>query len=74
MIECQAAYVLRQLARLDGEQLDWIDVRAEAMADYNKAIQRDANAVRVWAEPCNNYFRDPVSGRVRVMVTPGMGA
>ena len=64
MIECQAAYIVRQLARLDAEQLDWLDVRPETMANYNDGIQRDANAVRVWAEPCNNYFRDPSSGRV----------
>lgn len=64
MIECQAAYIVRQLARLDEQQLDWLDVRAQAMADYNEGIQRDANAVRVWAEPCNNYFRDGASGRI----------
>ena len=64
MIECQVAYILRQLARLDEEQLDWMEVSAETMADYNAGIQRDANAVQVWAEPCNNYFRDARSGRV----------
>lgn len=64
MIECQAGYIVRQLARLDEQQLAWLDVRAPAMADYNEAIQRDANAVGVWAEPCNNYFRDATSGRV----------
>ncbi len=64
MIECQAGYIQRQLVRLDEQQLDWLDVRAQVMADYNDGIQRDANAVRVWAEPCNNYFRDPASGRV----------
>ena len=64
MLECQAGYIVRQLARLDVEQLDWLDVRVQAMADYNEGIQRDANAVSVWAEPCNNYFRDPASGRV----------
>lgn len=64
MIECQVAYILRQLARLDEEQLDWVEVRGEAMADYNAGIQRDANAIDVWAEPCNNYFRDPRTGRV----------
>jgi cyclohexanone monooxygenase len=64
MIECQAGYIVRQLTRLATEQWDWLDVRAEAMADYNEGIQRDANGVSVWAEPCNNYFRDPASGRV----------
>ncbi len=64
MIECQATYIVRQLARMDAEQLAWMDVRAEVMADYNLAVQRDANAIAVWAEPCNNYFRHPQSGRV----------
>lgn len=64
MIECQVAYILRQIARLDDERLDWMEVRAATMAAYNAGIQRDAEAVKVWSEPCNNYFRDPRSGRV----------
>jgi len=64
MIECQVAYIMRQLGRLDGENLAWMDVRPDVMATYNEAIQRDANAITVWAENCNNYFRHPVSGRV----------
>ena len=64
MIECQVAYILRQLVRMDAEQLAWMEVRVEEMADYNTAVQRDANAVAVWAEPCNNYFRHAQSGRV----------
>ena len=64
MIECQVAYIVRQLARMDAEHLAWIDVRSEVMTDYNVAIQRDANAIAVWAEPCNNYFRHAQSGRV----------
>ncbi len=64
MIECQVAYILRQLARMQDERLAWMDVRPNVMAAYNEGIQRDANAIDVWAEACNNYFRDPRSGRV----------
>ena len=64
MIECQVVYILRQISRLHEEQLATLEVRAEVMASYNAAIQADANAITVWAENCNNYFRHPASGRV----------
>ena len=59
MIECQVAYVMRQLARLDDEALDWIDVRPEVMAEYNHALQDDLDHVEVWNATCNNYYRGP---------------
>ena len=64
MIECQTAYIVRQLTRMAKENLTWIDVREDVMRMYNDGIQRDANAIAVWAENCNNYFRHPRSGRV----------
>lgn len=64
MLECQSAYIARQLARMERERLAWMEVREDAMAAYNAAIQHDADAIAVWAEPCNNYFRDARSGRV----------
>jgi len=73
MIECQTAYIVRQLRRLDDERLAWMDVRADAMHAYNTAIQEDANAISVWAEQCNNYFRHPVSGRVVTQYPRNMG-
>ena len=59
MIECQVAYVMRQLARLDRDDLAWIDVRPDVMADYNRALQDDLDHIEVWAASCNNYYRGP---------------
>ncbi len=72
MIECQAAYIVRQLERLDSEQLAFMDVRAEVMDEYNLGIQHDANGIGVWAEDCNNYFRH-ASGRVVTQYPRNMG-
>jgi cation diffusion facilitator CzcD-associated flavoprotein CzcO len=63
MIEQQVGYTMRQLARLDNEQLAWIDVRPDVMTAYNEAIQRDLDGVEVWNASCNNYYRGP-SGRI----------
>jgi len=63
MIECQVAYVLRALARLDRDGLAWIDVRPDVQVAYNEAIQDDLDAVEVWQASCNNYYRGP-SGRI----------
>ncbi len=63
MIECQVGYVLRALQRLDREGIAWIDVRADVMAEYNRAIQDDLDRVEVWQQSCNNYYRGP-DGRI----------
>ena len=63
MIECQVAYVMRQLERLEREELAWIDVRADAMATYNEGIQHDLDGVEVWNADCNGYYRGP-TGRI----------
>ena len=63
MIECQVAYIMRQLQRMELEALAWVDVRPEVMAAYNARIQEDASKVRVWWAGCANYYRAP-SGRV----------
>ena len=63
MIECQVAYAMRQLERLEREELAWIDVRADAMATYNEGIQRDLDGVEVWNADCNGYYRGP-TGRI----------
>lgn len=73
MIECQAAYIVRQIARLEREQLAWMDIRPEMMAEYNAGIQSDANNISVWSENCNNYFRHPASGRVVTQYPRNMG-
>jgi cation diffusion facilitator CzcD-associated flavoprotein CzcO len=64
MLECQADYIVQALKMLEDDQLDWIDVRPEIEARYNEALQRDLDAVGVWAAGnCHNYYRGE-SGRI----------
>jgi cation diffusion facilitator CzcD-associated flavoprotein CzcO len=63
MIESQVEYAVRQVQRLAGENLAWIDVRPEPMARYNEDVQAAIGRVAVWQADCNGYYRAP-SGRV----------
>jgi cation diffusion facilitator CzcD-associated flavoprotein CzcO len=56
MIECQAAYVLDCLRCLIDRDLLWLDIRPEAMASFNTALQ--SKLVRsVWAGGCSNWYK-----------------
>jgi cation diffusion facilitator CzcD-associated flavoprotein CzcO len=63
MHECQVGYIARHLERMDREGLRAIEVRAEVVDEYNRALQRDLDNVVVWNASCNNYYRAP-SGRI----------
>lgn len=65
MIEQQVEYIMRQLQRMDADDLAWIDVRPEVMADFNDALQDALHAVEVWQATCGNdfYYRS-ASGRM----------
>ncbi len=64
MLECQADYVVRVLEWMDGKDLAWIGVRPEVEARYNEQLQRDLDAIGVWAaDGCHNYYRG-ASGRI----------
>jgi len=63
MIEYQVDHVLRQIQRIAREDLAWIDVKPEAMADYNEAIQRELESIDMWKAGANDYYRTP-SGRI----------
>ena len=64
MIECQVAYIVRQIARMRAEGAAWIDVRPEAMQAYNDHLQAALAKVSVFHEKDGSkYYRDP-SGRV----------
>jgi cation diffusion facilitator CzcD-associated flavoprotein CzcO len=63
MLECQVAYILRQLHRMDDEHIAWMDVHAEAMDGYNAELQRQLDSVEVWQAGCHGYYRGP-SGRI----------
>jgi cation diffusion facilitator CzcD-associated flavoprotein CzcO len=63
MLECQVAYIMRQLRRMDDEGLAWIDLRADVMERYNEALQHDLDQVGVWQGGCHGYYRGP-TGRI----------
>ena len=72
-IECQVAYTLRHLRRMDDEGLAAIEVKPEVMAEYNDRLQRDLDAVEVWAAAnCHNYYRN-AAGRIVTQWPHGMG-
>jgi cyclohexanone monooxygenase len=55
--------VLRQIQRIEREDLAWIDVRPEPMAAYNAEIQRELAGFEMWQGHCTDYYRAP-SGRI----------
>ncbi len=63
MIEHQVAYMVRQLRRMDADDLAWIDVRPDVMERYNTELQHDLDGVAVWQAGCNGYYR-AASGRI----------
>jgi cation diffusion facilitator CzcD-associated flavoprotein CzcO len=74
MIEWQVDHALKLIERLVDEDLAWIDVKPEPMAEYNEQIQKDIDAVEPWhAGGCSNYYRSP-SGRVVTQWPHNMGA
>jgi cation diffusion facilitator CzcD-associated flavoprotein CzcO len=71
-IECQVAYTIRQIRRMDDEDLAWIDVKSEVMDGYNRQLQHDLDNVKIWnAGSCRNYYRAP-SGRIVTQWPHGM--
>jgi cation diffusion facilitator CzcD-associated flavoprotein CzcO len=73
MIEFQADHVLRQIQRIEREDLAWIDVKHAAMAAYNDELQRDIASIELWQAGCTDYYRAP-SGRVVTQWPRSMGA
>ncbi len=63
MIEHQVAFAIRQIQRIDAEDLAWLAVRQDATEAYNVAIQKDIDGVDVWQANCLGYYRSP-SGRI----------
>jgi cation diffusion facilitator CzcD-associated flavoprotein CzcO len=84
-IEYEVAHVIRQLDRLANEDLAWIDVKPESMAQYNAKLQQDLENIEPWQAGCSDYYRAP-SGRIvtqwphrmsdlrRVLETPDLDA
>ena len=65
-------YALRHIRRIDTVRLAWIDVKPEAMAAYNSALQHDLAQVEVWnSGNCRDYYRT-ASGRIVTQWPHGM--
>ncbi|WP_420638838.1 flavin-containing monooxygenase [Candidatus Poriferisocius sp.] len=63
MIEYQVEYTLAHIRRLAAQRLAWVDVKSDAMADYNQWVQEGIDGIEPWNASCNGYYRSP-SGRV----------
>ena len=65
MLERQVDYVMRQVRRMDAENLAWIDIKNDVMAKFNDKLQKDIAKVEVWQAECGNefYYRSK-SGRL----------
>jgi len=63
MIESQVDYVMRQIERIDRENLAWIDVKRDVQTSYNEQLQHDMERVGPWQGGCSTYYRSP-SGRI----------
>ncbi len=56
-IECQVAYFLRHLARMERDDLAWIDLRHEVLDAYNANLQREIAAIAPWNADVAGYYR-----------------
>ena len=63
MIEFQVDYVLSLVKRIADEGLASLDVRPEAMAEYNEALQKAIGKVTIWQTSCNHYYASD-TGRI----------
>jgi cation diffusion facilitator CzcD-associated flavoprotein CzcO len=73
MLELEVGYVLARLARMEREDLAWIDVRRDALDAYNETLQRDIAAVEAWQTPGSRYYRAE-SGRIVTQFPGNMAA
>jgi cation diffusion facilitator CzcD-associated flavoprotein CzcO len=62
MVETQVRYVMACLGEIRAKKLRWLDVKPAAMADYNRALQKDLGET-VWAAGCSNWYKNE-SGRI----------
>lgn len=71
MIECQVAYALRQIQRMDDQGIAWMDVQPEVMQTYNDRIQRALDKIGPWqADRDGGYYR----GETGTIVTQWPGS
>ena len=63
MIEKQVDFAIRQIERIEEEDLAWLEVKPDATDAYNDALQKDIDGIDVWQADCLGYYRSP-SGRI----------
>ncbi len=63
MAEYEVGYVLDLLRLMDDSDVDWIDVKRDAMDAYNLELQRAISGVEVWHAGCGHYYESP-SGKI----------
>lgn len=63
MIENQVAFAIRQIERIESEDLAWLEAKADVTEAYNDAIQKDIHGVGAWQADCFGYYRS-ASGRI----------
>jgi cation diffusion facilitator CzcD-associated flavoprotein CzcO len=63
MLELQVDYILRKLRHMWQNGIDWIDVRPEVQAEYNRKVQEEIYAVEAWRTLGSKYYRTG-SGRI----------
>lgn len=56
MVECQVRYILRCIEALGRRRLRYLDVREEAVAAFNRSLQKDM-ARRVWNAQCSSWYK-----------------
>ena len=73
MIESQVAYAMRQIDRIEKEDLASLEVRQDVHDNYNDRLQTDISNVEAWGDNCLGYYRAE-SGRVVTQWPNNMGA
>jgi cation diffusion facilitator CzcD-associated flavoprotein CzcO len=63
MLEHEVDYIVRKLEHMRQNDIAWVDVRREAMDEYNAALQRHLDSVEVLQTIGTRYYR-AASGRI----------
>ena len=63
MAEYEVGYVVDLLSQMDEAEIEWIDVRRDAMDAYNLELQQAIADVDVWHAGCGHYYESP-SGKI----------
>jgi cyclohexanone monooxygenase len=57
MLESQVDYILKKITGMSQKGLKWIDVKRNAMDEYNKQVQKDIAQVEAWQTVGSKYYR-----------------